>query len=149
VFQGSSKLSLDGKGRLAVPAKYRDALMVSGEGQLVLTADIQRCLLIYPKPEWEPIARKLNGLSSFNSATRKLQRRLVGNAHDVEMDASGRVLIPPTLRDLAGLEKDVVLVGQGGKFELWSEQGWRAEMEAVEAFGGGDELPPELEGFTL
>lgn len=148
VFHGSSKLSLDGKGRLAVPARYRDALMINGSGQLVITADLQRCLLIYPRPDWEPIARRLNSLSSFHSLSRKLQRRLVGNAHDVEMDAAGRVLVPPTLRELAGLEKDVVLVGQGGKFELWSDQAWQAEMESAETIYG-DKLPPELEGFTL
>jgi transcriptional regulator MraZ len=121
VFRGIAQLALDNKGRLAVPAKYRDALLANGGGRLVITADPSRCLLIYPQPAWEPIQQKLGSLSSFDVNLRKLQRLLVGNASDVEMDGTGRILVPGPLRQYASLEKDVVLVGQGGKFELWDQ----------------------------
>src|SRR5690242_5309277 len=119
MFRGVTQLSLDAKGRLAIPARYRSELMSTCSGHLIVTVDPSKCLLIYPQPAWEPIEQKLNNLSSFDSKTRNLQRLLVGNASDVEMDAAGRILLPPPLRLFAGLSKDVVLVGQGAKFELW------------------------------
>ena len=148
MFRGVATLNLDSKGRLAVPSRYRDALQSQAEGRVVVTADPSQCLLLFPLPEWEPIEKKLNGLSSFNPQTRSLQRLLVGNAHDLELDASGRILLPAMLRDFAGLEKTVVLVGQGAKFELWSEARWQAQMEQALVFRNGD-MPPELEGFSL
>jgi transcriptional regulator MraZ len=148
VFRGVAQLNLDSKGRLAVPARFRDALTVRCSGRLVATADSDRCLLIYPLPDWEPIEQKLMALSSFNAQIRELQRRLVGYAEDVVMDATGRILVPPALRNYAQLEKAAVLVGQGHKFELWSKDGWDARMEKGGDFGPGG-LPPELEGFSL
>jgi MraZ protein len=148
MFRGVATLNLDSKGRLAVPSRYRDALQNQAEGRVVVTADPSQCLLLFPLPEWEPIEKKLNSLSSFNPQTRSLQRLLVGNAHDLDLDASGRILLPAMLRDFAGLEKTVVLVGQGVKFELWSEARWQAQMEQALVFRNGD-MPPELEGFTL
>lgn len=149
MFRGVAELHLDSKGRLAVPSRFRDALATRGNGQLVITADSDRCLLIYPLPDWEPIEQKLMALSSFNAQIRELQRRLVGYAEDVVMDTAGRILIPPALRGYAQLEKSVVLVGQGHKFELWHKDNWNERMEK----GGGDfgsgGLPPELEGFSL
>jgi len=148
VFRGVAQLNLDSKGRLAVPARFRDALTARCSGHLVVTADSDRCLLIYPLPDWEPIEQKLMALSSFNAQIRELQRRLVGYAEDVMMDATGRILVPPALRNYAQLEKAAVLVGQGHKFELWSKDGWDARMEKGGDFGPGG-LPPELEGFSL
>jgi MraZ protein len=148
VFRGVAQLNLDSKGRLAVPARFRDALAARCSGHLVVTADSDRCLLIYPLPDWEPIEQKLMALSSFNAQIRELQRRLVGYAEDVMMDATGRILVPPALRNYAQLEKAAVLVGQGHKFELWSKDGWDARMEKGGDFGPGG-LPPELEGFSL
>jgi MraZ protein len=148
VFRGVAQLNLDSKGRLAVPARFRDALTARCSGHLVVTADSDRCLLIYPLPDWEPIEQKLMALSSFNAQIRELQRRLVGYAEDVVMDATGRILVPPALRNYAQLEKAAVLVGQGHKFELWSKDGWDARMEKGGDFGPGG-LPPELEGFSL
>ena len=126
VFRGVAQLNLDSKGRLAVPARFRDALTARCSGHLVVTADSDRCLLIYPLPDWEPIEQKLMALSSFNAQIRELQRRLVGYAEDVVMDATGRILVPPALRNYAQLEKAVVLVGQGNKFELWNKDSWDA-----------------------
>ena len=148
MFRGVAQLNLDSKGRLAVPARFRDALTARCSGHLVVTADSDHCLLIYPLPDWEPIEQKLMALSSFNAQIRELQRRLVGYAEDVVMDATGRILVPPALRNYAQLEKAAVLVGQGHKFELWSKDGWDARMEKGGDFGPGG-LPPELEGFSL
>lgn len=148
MFRGVAQLNLDSKGRLAVPARFRDALNARCSGHLVLTADSDRCLLIYPLPDWEPIEQKLMALSSFNAQIRELQRRLVGYAEDVVMDATGRILVPPALRSFAQLEKSVVLVGQGNKFELWNKDNWGELMDKGGGFSSGG-LPPELEGFSL
>ena len=131
-----------------MPSRFRDPLIARASGHLVLTADSDRCLLIYPLPDWEPIENKLMSLSSFNAQIRELQRRLVGYAEDVVMDATGRILVPPALRRYAQLEKAVVLVGQGHKFELWNKDLWDELMEKGGAPGAGG-LPPELEGFSL
>ena len=148
MFRGVAQLNLDSKGRLAVPARFRDALVARCSGHLVITADSDRCLLVYPLPDWEPIEQKLMGLSSFNPRIRDLQRRLIGYAEDVEMDGAGRILISSALRGYAGLEKSVVLVGQGQKFELWNQNNWEQRMDQGGGFGPGG-LPPELEGFSL
>jgi transcriptional regulator MraZ len=148
VFQGATQLNLDSKGRLAIPARYRDMLLAHCSGSLVLTADADGCLLVYPQPDWQPIREKLLKLSALNPKIRALQRRLIGYAEDVVMDGAGRVLISPTLRNYAALDKRVMLVGQGNKFELWDEAKWQAQQEAALSFMEGD-LPPELEGFSL
>jgi MraZ protein len=147
MFRGGTPISLDNKGRLAVPARYREELISLCAGHLIITADPSRCLLIYPHPVWEPIEQKLNSLSSFNPQTRSLQRLLVGNASDVEMDSSGRILVPPPLREFAGLSKEVVLVGQGAKFELWDDEKWNLQIENALVFKDG--IPMELDGFSL
>jgi MraZ protein len=148
MFQGAVQLNLDSKGRLAIPAKHHDALLTECAGNLVFTADPDGCLLVYPQTVWEPIRAKLNKLSSFNARSRALQRLLIGNAEDVLMDGAGRVLIAPNLRSYAGLDKRVMLVGQGNKFELWDEVKWQAQQAAGLALMSGD-LPAELDGFSL
>lgn len=148
MFRGISQLNLDVKGRLAVPARHRDALMERSSGHLVITADADRCLLVYPLPDWELIQQKLEGLSNLDPRVRELQRRLIGFAVDVEMDSAGRVLISPALREYAQLDKAVVLVGQGRKFELWNKEHWEQVIAKAGGFNTGG-LPPELEGFSL
>ena len=147
VVRGVSELVLDAKGRLAIPARHRDGLTVDSDGRLVITADRGGCLLIYPLSAWEPIQARLMDLSSFDDNIRSLQRLLVGHADDVELDAAGRILVPPALRRYAGLDKHVVLVGQGQKLELWDEAKWQAQIARSIAFPGA--LPPGLEGFSL
>jgi len=151
LLRGVSQISLDAKGRFAVPQRHREAL-AGGNGhegtRLVVTADPTRCLLLYTLAEWEPIEKKLMALSSFNASTRALQRLVVGHADDVEMDASGRLLIPPALRQYAGLDKQIVLVGQGNKFEIWDDARWNEVTAAAVSFSNGG-LPPELDGFSL
>ena len=149
MFQGAAQLNLDSKGRLAIPAKHRDALLVQCAGKLVMTADHEdACLLIYPETEWQPISEQLRKMPSLNTQVRHLQRRLLGYAEAVEMDAAGRVLVSPALRAYAKLDKQVVLVGQGNKFELWDEVRWAQLSDESISFGDGV-LPPGMEGFTL
>ena len=147
VFRGVNQLALDSKGRLAIPSKHRAGLTENGDRTLIVTADPSHCLLIYPRATWEPIQARLIRLSSFNAEIRGLQRLLVGHADDVEMDGTGRILVPPALRQFAELEHRVVLVGQGNKFELWDEQKWQQATATIAFPSGG--LPPELDGFSL
>ncbi len=148
MFRGATSLSLDAKGRLAVPSRHRDALFAESAGRVVLTAHPHRCLLLYPQPAWEPIQAKVMSLSSFDRQSSAMQRLLVGYAEDIELDSAGRLLVSPALREFAGLDKQVMLVGQGSHFELWSMDGWKAQLEKV-LVGEGVELPAELEGFSL
>ncbi|MFA6178618.1 MAG: division/cell wall cluster transcriptional repressor MraZ [Candidatus Methylopumilus sp.] len=148
MFRGATSLNMDVKGRLAVPAKHRDALQAQCAGHLVLTVHPHRCLLMYPQPAWEPIQAKMMALSSFDKQSSMLQRLLVGHAEDIELDSAGRLLISPVLRDFAGLEKQAMLVGQGSHFELWNMEAWRAQLERVMS-AEDMVLPTELEGFSL
>lgn len=151
MFRGVNNISLDAKGRMAIPARYRERLAERCDGQLVVTVDISRCLLLYPLPDWEEIERKLVRLPSFNPQARRLQRLLVGHATELELDGNGRVLLPQPLREFAGLEKRVVMIGQGNKFELWDEDSWNAQRDEWLGEGGapGVDLPAELENLSL
>jgi MraZ protein len=151
LYRGVSTINLDSKGRMAVPTRYRDALVRQCEGQLVITVDRDHCLLLYPLPEWEEIERKLVRLPSFNKQARRLQRLLIGHATECELDSAGRILLPPPLREFASLDKTVVLIGQGNKFEVWDETGWntrRGEWLQADADEDG-ELPDELGSLSL
>lgn len=148
MFRGATSLNMDAKGRLAVPSRHRDALFAESAGRVVLTAHPHRCLLLYPQPAWEPIQAKIMSLSSFDRQSSAMQRLLVGYAEDIEIDSAGRLLVSPALREFSGLDRQVMLVGQGSHFELWSMDGWKAQLEKIMA-GDGVELPAELEGFSL
>lgn len=131
MFRGNNPINLDVKGRMAVPARYRDALVDQCGGQLVATIDIQdKCLFIYPLPEWEKIEAQISSLSTFNPSTRRLQRLLIGHARELELDGSGRVLIPPELRSYAEIDKKTMLVGQGRRFELWDLDNWNSQRDS-------------------
>jgi MraZ protein len=137
-----------------MPARQRDLLLESDDNaQLVVTIDTQSaCLLLYPIAEWEIIERKLEALPSFNPATRRLQRLLIGHASEVEMDNQGRILIPQLLRDYAKLDKRVMVVGQGQKFELWSDTVWDAQREIwleEDKVMNAEGLPTELQHISL
>jgi len=142
---------MDAKGRLAMPARQREPLLSQCNGQLVVTIDTQsRCLFIYPLPEWEKIERTIQELPALNPAVKRFQRLVIGYATDLELDSSGRMLLPAPLREYAELEKKLVLVGQGKKLELWAEELWLAEREqALEESGPQAELPEELMSLTL
>ncbi|WP_230390414.1 division/cell wall cluster transcriptional repressor MraZ [Reinekea sp. G2M2-21] len=151
MLRGVHSLALDAKGRVAVPSRYRATLEAAAANQLVVTIDTEsKCLLIYPLPEWEVIQEKISALSSFNKAARRIQRLLIGYATDVEIDASGRLLISGPLREYAELDKKVVLLGQGNKFELWSETLWeQARDEYIAAAGSDESMTEELEQISL
>ncbi len=151
MFRGANKITLDAKGRVSIPVRYRDRIAGLCDGLLVCTVDQDRCLLLYPMPEWEEIERKLMRLSSFQPKVRRLQRLMVGYASEMEMDGHGRVLIPRELREFAGLERAAILFGQGNKFELWDEAQWQVRQDqwlsAAEEDGLG--LPADLESLSL
>ena len=142
MFRGISPLTLDNKFRLAVPARHRDALLERCGGHLVITADADRCLLMYPLPEWELIQQKLESLSNMDPRVRELQRRLIGFAVDTEMDTAGRLLIAPGLRKYAELVSKVALVGQGAR--PGGERGRRCARQGRGApqEGGRDPVGP-------
>ncbi len=130
MFRGATLVNLDSKGRLTVPARYREMLNEESTGQMVCTIDLhQPCLLLYTLPEWEIIEEKLSRLSSMNPAERRVQRLLLGHASECQMDSAGRLLLANTLRQHAGLTKEVMLVGQFNKFELWDEQVWYQQIQ--------------------
>ncbi|CDH06468.1 Protein mraZ [Xenorhabdus bovienii str. oregonense] len=130
MFRGATLVNLDSKGRLTVPARYREMLNEESTGQMVCTIDLhQPCLLLYTLPEWEIIEEKLSRLSSMNLAERRVQRLLLGHASECQMDSAGRLLLANTLRQHAGLTKEVMLVGQFNKFELWDEQAWYQQVQ--------------------
>ncbi|EKE71460.1 division/cell wall cluster transcriptional repressor MraZ [Gallaecimonas xiamenensis] len=152
MFRGASEVSLDSKGRLAIPKRYRDQLIADCDGQLVCTIDIhQPCLLLYPLAEWEVIERKLSRLSSMKPAERRMQRMLLGHATELELDNQGRVLVTGPLRNHAGLDGKVMLVGQFNKFEIWSDTAWQAQIAAdMAAIEDGElELTDALKDFSL
>jgi MraZ protein len=148
MFQGPTSLSLDAKGRMAIPARHRDALRNAAEGRLVMTAHPHHCLLLYPAPAWEPIRARVLAAPSLEPQAAKLRRLLVGFAVDLDMDSAGRVLVSPELRRFAGLEKDIWMIGQGSHFEVWSDAAWTREQEEI--FAMGDKLlPPGLADLAL
>ncbi len=151
MFRGTNTINMDAKGRMAIPAKHRDALLSDCDGHLVITIDKDNpCLMIYPLHEWEKIEQALSALPSLNKAARRLQHLLIGHASDVDIDANGRILVPPTLREYASLEKKLMIVGQGRKLELWSEEQWQAHMgQWLQEEADEQELPPELLSLSL
>lgn len=147
IFQGATALNLDAKGRLAIPARNREALVAASDGQLILTAHFHHCLLLYPAAAWEPIRDRILAASSMDKQAAAVKRMLVGMAREEVLDSAGRLLISPEQRKFAQLEKVVWLVGQGSHFEIWSDAGWQKEQDAV--FALGDKLPPGLEDLAL
>lgn len=150
MYRGVNNINLDAKGRLAVPTRYRDHLQQHCNGEMVVTIDTEeRCLLIYPRPEWEDVQRQVEALPSLNPLTRRIQRLLIGHAVDIELDGSGRILLPAPLRDYAHLEKETVLLGQGHKFELWSEPHWVERRDTWLGEQSSQEIPDELKSLSL
>ena len=152
MFRGANAINLDTKGRLAIPTRYRQSLLDDCNGQLVCTVDNQQsCLLLYPLPEWEEIELKLIKLSSMIPAERRMQRLLLGHAAEGEMDKSGRILIPTPLRHHAKLSKEVMLVGQLNKFEIWDAETCAQQIEDdIDTERKGEfELTERLQDFSL
>ncbi|MEE8221396.1 MAG: division/cell wall cluster transcriptional repressor MraZ [Woeseiaceae bacterium] len=149
MFRGATKITLDAKGRLAIPTRYRERLAARCDGQLVATVDRDHCLLIYPLPDWEEIERKLIRLPSLHKLARQMQRIMVGYATEVDIDGHGRILLSRELRDFAGLDRQAILIGQGNKFELWDEERWNGKRDEWLAIDDDGDLPPDLESLSL
>lgn len=145
MYFGETAINLDAKGRLAIPSRYRDLLQEQCAGRLVLTysAFDSGALWLYPEPEWERVRDEVTGLSTFNPGHRSLQRKLVGSATQLEPDGNGRIQLPLTLRGVAGLEKRVVMMGMGSRFEIWNEailNQKRAEEERNQNIAASEEM---------
>lgn len=131
-FRGINAVNLDPKGRFAMPKRYRDAIADASDNHLVATIDLHSpCLLIYTQDEWLVIERKLMSLPNMDPNARLVQRMLLGYASEMEMDSQGRLLLPTLLREHAKLDKEVILLGQGNKFELWSQVAWDTQRPAM------------------
>lgn len=129
MFRGISKLTVDAKGRLAMPKHHRDRLESDGVNRLMVTVDPSHCLLIYPMPDWLEIEEQLMSAPNTDPRIRKMQRLYVGYATEVEFDVNGRILLPSALREYAGIKKKTVLIGQGKKCELWSQESFEEQSE--------------------
>tara|TARA_Y100000741_G_C18087225_1_gene491171 strand:- start:258 stop:749 length:492 start_codon:yes stop_codon:yes gene_type:complete len=125
MFKGIHNINLDSKGRLTIPTKYRNTIDDQSDGKLVVTIDSEeKCLLLYPSSVWLEIEKKINSLQSFNKNSRRIQRLLIGHAEEIDLDTTGRILLSKPLRLVAEMSKKVTLIGQGEKFEIWSEEIW-------------------------
>ncbi len=153
MFRGVNGVNIDAKGRIVMPTRYRERLQDESRGRVVLTIDTEeRCLLVYPLAAWEEIESKLAQLPSFNAQTRRIQRLLIGHATEAELDSQGRILLPPLLREYAGLNKHAMLVGQGKKVELWDGKLWQERRNlwlAEESSTDEANLPDELKSLSL
>ena len=142
MFQGASSLSLDAKGRLSVPTRHRDVLAATASGQLTITKHPHGCLMVFPRPEWEKLRERL---AQLPMSAQWWKRIFLGNAMDVDMDGTGRVLISPELRAAAGLTKEAVLLGMGNHFELWD----KATYDEQEAQAMQGEMPDAFKDFSF
>lgn len=154
-FRGVSLCNVDAKGRFAVPTKYRAVLQDMSMSKCVVTIDTDDdCLLLYPLAVWEEIESKLQALPSLNPRVRRVQRLLIGHASEVDLDSQGRLLLPNILRDHAAVDKKLMLVGQGKKFEIWSESNWQSHRQLWLETGKAmresqEEVPSELSDISV
>ena len=153
MFRGVSYVTIDAKGRMAVPVRYREQLSQLCNGEVVVTIDTEEnCLMLYPLPAWNDVERKIEALPTFNKAARRIQRLLIGHATYIQMDRSGRLLLPAPLREYALMEKKLVLLGQINKIEIWSESHWlsrREQLIAVKDKSSEGDQPDFLETLSL
>jgi MraZ protein len=134
---------------MAIPTRYRERLSSRCDGQIIVTVDKDRCLLIYPLPDWEDLERKLVRLPSMNKTARRIVRIMVGYATEVDMDTNGRILVSRELRDFASLDKQAMLIGQGNKFELWDEDIWNQKRDEWLSEEEDGDLPADLESISF
>ena len=142
VFQGASSLTLDGKGRLSVPTRHRDVLSATAQGLLTITKHPHGCLMVFPRPEWDVFRDRISALPM---SAQWWKRIFLGNAMDVELDGTGRILISPELRTSAGISKDAVLLGMGNHFELWD----KVAYEAQESKAMQEQMPDVFKDFSF
>jgi MraZ protein len=142
VFQGASALNLDAKGRMSVPAKHRDALLVQGEGRVTLTKHPDGCLLLFPRPEWEAFRARVAQLPMDAHWWRRI---FLGNATELDLDSAGRILVSPELRSAACIQREVILLGMGSHLELWDAATYATKEQAAMMQG----VPDALKQFTF
>ena len=149
MFGGVTHLSIDPKNRVAIPAKYREIFDTQFGGRLTATLESSNCLILYPEQYWLVIREKIQNLpNAAHPLVKSYQRLVLGYAETIELDKSGRILLPSSLRSLVKLDKEAVLVGLGNRFELWDSTNWINETEkALQA--SPDELGQLLSGFSL
>ncbi len=151
MFRGACNVNIDAKGRLAIPARFREQLLSHCNGDTVVTVDTEeKCLQIYPLSHWDEVQKEVEQMPNYHPAIRRVKRLLIGHATDIHMDSSGRILLTPPLRDYAQLDKKGVLMGQGKRLELWSEPTWKASQDNwVNEQSSLEDLPPELQSLVL
>lgn len=150
LFRGFTNVTLDERGRVAVPVRFRDAIQGRSQGRVVLTIDrSDPCLLLYPEPDWLTVEAQLQKLGNLRSSARRLQRMLIGYASESELDGQGRILIPQHLRDHAHIEKKAVFLGQANKLEVWSEGAWAENVASWDDDDSVEEDMEELKEFQL
>ncbi|BEI32781.1 division/cell wall cluster transcriptional repressor MraZ [Polynucleobacter sp. HIN5] len=142
MFQGASALNLDAKGRMSVPARHRDALLLQGEGRVTLTKHPDGCLLLFPRPEWEAFRARVAQLPMDAHWWRRI---FLGNAAEIDLDSAGRILITPELRSAANIEREIMLLGMGSHLEIWDANTYAAKEQAAIAQG----MPDALKQFTF
>jgi len=141
VFRGANSINLDSKGRIAIPAKYRQGIIESAASHLIITCDpYDNCLLLFTLEHWETTESDLQSLSNSKPLHRRLKRIMLSHATEVDMDANGRLLIPNVLRERAKLQKEVMLIGHGKTFQLWDEAHWHKLVEEDMSVMSSDEL---------
>lgn len=144
MFTGSYEHTIDGKGRVSLPAKYREQIAATGSDRLVVTVDTQPCLVAYPLESWQRFVDALAARNPMDPKVRKAKRFFIGNAHEVQFDGNGRILLPATLRQRADLERDVVFAGLDDKIEIWRKDRWAVECDEfdendlADVFAGGE-----------
>jgi len=142
VFQGASSLTLDGKGRLSMPTRHREVLSATAQGLLTITKHPHGCLMVFPRPEWDLFRDRISALPM---SAQWWKRIFLGNAMDVELDGTGRILISPELRTSAGIAKDTILLGMGNHFELWD----KVAYETQEAKAMQEQMPDVFKDFSF
>ena len=150
MFRGATKVTIDDKGRVVVPAQHREQLSAPAAGRVVVTVDRDPCLRIYAFPEWEKIEAQLNAMPSLHPQARRLQRLMIGHAQEMVLDSHGRLALTPELREFAGLERAAWIVGQGRRLELWDEARWKMQRDAwMKHEQGAEEAAPGLDDLSL
>ena len=146
MFDGALQVNLDVKNRMAIPVKHRNKLVSLECNQIKITAHPDRCLLVYPMAAWDVVFKKLGTFPSLDRQATAWKRMLIGHADTLDLDAAGRILLSPTLRAFANIEKNAMLVGQGSYLELWNEDAWHAKNAEFDPYGP---LPASVSDFSL